>query len=381
MSSSEPPSDDRPDELTDGTGADRQPSSTSDPGRPFTPGPLGPSPPPLVPAPTPADPGPPSGAIPGRPGTGTFTIEGRTAPGLFVVGWLGTLLGLGLIAIAFLSGGSLSARILLVVGLVFLSIGLVAGAGSQGIERRRSTRAYRGPSPILVFVATIPLSLLAAFVLAIPLRALDVDLDGPLAALLSVLIQAALYIGLIRLLVVDTGALTWGEMAVKRFDGTAVRDIAAGALWVVPVIFATGIVARILLAIFPVEPSSPLPPTGTEIGFALSLIAGVLVAPFGEEIMFRAFATTAWVRGMNQANGLVLGALFFAFAHVLTVSGTSAGDAFQLAFVAFAGRLPVAIALGLLFIRRKSMWASFGLHATFNGLLLVIAEVASRAGG
>ncbi len=47
----------------------------------------------------------------------------------------------------------------------------------------------------------------------------------------------------------------------------------------------------------PVQPASPLPPTGTTIGFALSLLAGVVVAPFGEEILFRGFATTAWVRG------------------------------------------------------------------------------------
>jgi membrane protease YdiL (CAAX protease family) len=40
----------------------------------------------------------------------------------------------------------------------------------------------------------------------------------------------------------------------------------------------------------------------------------------------------------------------------------------------------VAFALGLVFIRRRSMWASFGLHATFNGVLLVIAELASRSG-
>jgi membrane protease YdiL (CAAX protease family) len=366
LSWSEPPSDERPDESTDGTAADPPSILTPDPGRPI-----------------PAEPvvsGPPPAPTPGRPGAGTFTIEGRAAPGLFVVGWLATLSGLGLIAIAFLSGGTFAARVLLVIALVLLSVGLVAGAGSQGIERRRSTRPYRGPSPLLVFVATIPLSLLAAFALSIPLRALDVDLDGPLAALLSGLIQAALYIGLIRLLVVDTGALTWAEMGVRRLDVGALRDIAAGALWVVPVIFATGIVARILLAVFPVSPTSPLPPTGTEIGFALSLIAGALVAPFGEEIMFRAFATTAWVRGMNEANGRILGALFFAFAHVLTISGTSAGDAFQLAFVAFAGRLPVAFALGLIFIRRRSMWASFGLHATFNGVLLAIAELASRSG-
>jgi hypothetical protein len=33
----------------------------------------------------------------------------------------------------------------------------------------------------------------------------------------------------------------------------------------------------------------------------------------------------------------------------------------------------------VLFSQRRTMWASFGLHATFNGILLVIAEVASRS--
>jgi membrane protease YdiL (CAAX protease family) len=369
LSSSDSPSDDRPDALTGGPAA-------------------GPPAAPLVPSPRPTDdqlnapPGPPSGSVPGRAGTGTFTIEGRAAPALFVIGWLASLFGFGLVVVAILSGGGIAATIVLLIALVLLSIGLIAAAGSQGIERRtRATSRYRGPSPLLVFVASIPLSVLAVIALSIPLRLLDVDLDGPLAALISVSVQALLYVGLVRLLVVDTGALTWSEMGVQALDIAAFRQMAAGAIWVVPVIFVTGIVAQVLLRVFPVTPSSPLPPTGTAIGFALSLVAGVLVAPFGEEIMFRAFATTAWVRGMNETNGLILGSLFFAFAHVLTVSGTSAGDAFQLAFVAFAGRLPVAFTLGLLFIRRRSMWASFGLHAGFNGVLLVIAEVASGSIG
>ena len=106
-------------------------------------------------------------------------------------------------------------------------------------------------------------------------------------------------------------------------------------------------------------------------------MAGALVAPFGEEILFRGFATTAWVRGMGPRRGLIVGALFFAFAHVLTVSGSSAGDAFELAVVAFVGRIPVALVLGWLFLRRGTIWASFGLHAAFNGLLLVAAELAA----
>jgi membrane protease YdiL (CAAX protease family) len=122
-----------------------------------------------------------------------------------------------------------------------------------------------------------------------------------------------------------------------------------------------------------------LPPTGTAAGFVLSFVAGALVAPFGEEIMFRSFATTAWARGLGARRGLIFGALFFAFAHVVTVTGATAGDAFGLAVVAFAGRIPVAFALGWLFMRRGTIWAPFGLHAAFNGVLLVLAEVAARS--
>ena len=93
-----------------------------------------------------------------------------------------------MIVVGFLSGGSTAATILIVLGLLVLSVGLVAARGSQGIERRaRGRLAYLGPSPFLVFAAAIPISLLAR-----PRRCrsrssrVGVPVDGPLAALLSV---------------------------------------------------------------------------------------------------------------------------------------------------------------------------------------------------
>ena len=315
-----------------------------------------------------------------RPGASIFTIEGRSAPGLFVVGWLATLVGVASIVVAVLSGGGTAAVVLLVVGLILLSVGLIAGAGAQGIERRvRARLPYRGPSPLLVFAAAIPVSVLIGVVISIPLDLLGVPLDGPFGALLSVTIQALVYVALVRLLVVDTGALDWHAMGVGPLDATAFVEMGRGALWAIPVITVTALVSGVLLRLFPVVPVSPLPPTGEPIGFAVSLLAGVIVAPLGEEILFRGFATTAWVRGLGYRRGLVLAALVFAFAHVLTISGTNAGDAFGLAVVGFGARIPVALALGWIFLRRGTVWASFGLHAAFNGILLILAEVASRS--
>lgn len=318
---------------------------------------------------------------PTRPGAGTFTIEGRAAPALFVVGWLATLIGLVAIGVAFLAGGSMGATGLLVAGLAVLSIGLVVGAGGQAIERRsRTDLPYRGPSPFLVFLASVPASVLAIVLIAIPLSVIGVAVDGPVGQLASIALQAVVYAGLIRLLVVDTGALTWAEMGVRRFDRRALGELATGALWASPVILATIPVALVLYQLFPVTPISPLPPTGEPLGFALQLVAGAIIAPIGEELLFRGFATTAWAKTLGERRALVRAALFFAAVHVLTISGTSAGDAFGLAIVGFASRVPVALALGWLFLRRKSIWAPIGLHATFNAILLIIGQLAVRSG-
>jgi membrane protease YdiL (CAAX protease family) len=330
---------------------------------------------------TPPQPEPPA-STPGPPGATTFTIEGRRAPALFVVGWLASLLGLGTIAIALLSGGADLAPVLLLAGLVLLSVGLVAGAGSQGIERRaRGTLAYRGPSPILVVVASIPISLLAVVAIGVPLALIGLEVDGPIGQLASVIAQALIYAGLIRLLVVDTGALSWAEMGVRRLDGRAVGEVLSGVLLALPVIVLTIPVALVLSVIFPVTPVSPLPPTGETAGFAIQLAAGVIVAPIGEELLFRGFATTAWARSFGARRAVIQGGVFFALVHVLTITGNTAGEAAALAVVAFASRLPVALALGWLFLRRGTIWAPIGLHAAFNGLLLILGEVAYRSTG
>ena len=259
-----------------------------------------------------------------------------------------------------------------------LSVGLIAGAGSQAIERRvRAVLPYVGPSPFLVFAASIAISILAVAVAAIPLALVGLPLEGPVAALVSITIQVFVYVALIRLLVVDAGALSWADMGVRRLGLDRLGEIAGGAMWALPVIALTVPVVAIIQAFFPATPPSPLPPTGTAAGFAISLLAGVIVAPFGEELFFRGFATTAWAKAFGARRGIIQAGIMFALAHVLTISGSAAGEAFQQAVVAFGARVPVALALGWIFLRRQSIWASFGLHATFNAILLVLGEAAA----
>src|SRR5512142_2524067 len=88
-------------------------------------------------APAPDGLGTPGAPIPtGPPGAATFSLEGRAAPGLYFVGWLGTILGLALLLVALLSGGQIAGVVLALIGVVLLSVGLVSAAGAQALQRR-----------------------------------------------------------------------------------------------------------------------------------------------------------------------------------------------------------------------------------------------------
>ena len=71
--------------------------------------------------------------------------------------------------------------------------------------------------------------------------------------------------------------------------------------------------------------------------------------------------------------------IVFVLAHVLLVGGDSFGEALKLAFVAGVVRIPVAFALGWIYVRTGSLWSSIGLHGTFNGILIILAELGAAA--
>jgi membrane protease YdiL (CAAX protease family) len=298
-----------------------------------------------------------------------------------VVGWLASLLGFGIVIVGY-QANSMAGHVLLTLGVAILSIGVLAGAGSQAVERKaKGTEPYTGASPVFIFAASIPIAYLGAVLLGAFMEASGGQVPGPVAELILITIQGGAYIAVIALLVVGAGALTWREIGFRPGLRQAIEDLAWGALFAGPVVGLTIVVTAVLVAIFRVTPESPLPPTGSTAGLLLHLLAGAVVAPIAEETLFRGVATTAWVRSLGVRAGIIRGALFFAFAHVLLIGGSTVMEAFAIAFVAFVGRLPIALVLGWLFVRRGSIYASIGLHATFNGFLLVFAEVATRSIG
>ncbi len=304
----------------------------------------------------------------------TFSLEGRRAPGLYLAGWLASILGAPLLLVAVVSGvAGPGALVLTIAGSLLLGLGLLAAAGAQAIERAGPVDlAYRGPSPLLVFGASIPLSILAA----IPLILLGIDVTSPAATLTAIVQIDVIWLVLIGLTVVGPRAMRWAEIAagiVDRGPTQILGDVAAGALTALPVLLATAVLGQLLVLIFGVIPEAPLPPSRDTAGLVVNLITAAAIAPLGEEIFYRGFATGAWARSVGPRAAIVRGGLFFAVAHILTLGGTDFGHAAAAAMVAFAVRIPVGLTLGWIFLARRSLPASIALHATFNGVLVLLA--------
>lgn len=320
---------------------------------------------------------------PSVPGGSIFTLEGRAAPGLYLVGWLASIMGGAILLVAVSAGIAGPVGFGLVLGGTgLLGLGLVSAAGSQGIERRsRGTPGFEGPSPVLVFAATLPITVLLVLVTLVPATALGLPSDSPLATFLSLVLTAMVYIGLVRLLVIGPGALRWADMGLDRPRRLVAEDVAWSAMLALPVILVTSVVGAVLIRVIGSTPDSPLPPVHGDVDLAFNLLAAAVIAPIGEEVFFRGFTTSAWVRSFGEGSAIVRSGIFFAVAHVLTVGGSSFGDAFGRAIVAFVGRLPVSFTLGWVYVRRRSLYASIALHATFNGLLVILGEIAARSVG
>jgi membrane protease YdiL (CAAX protease family) len=262
-------------------------------------------------------------------------------------------------------------------GLAIATLGMVLLGGSQAIERRAAGAAYAGPSPVLVFLVVLAASQLAGFVVGFPLSLIATGIPRPLGDLLAVIVQAGVFVGVLRFMVVGAEAMRWSDMGLERGLAMAARAMLGGAVFAGPVVLVTAILAAAAAQLVGVVPASPLPPTGTVPGLALHLLAGAVIAPAAEELLFRGFALTAWRRTVGAPGAIARSSIAFVLAHVLFVGGDGFREAGSLAFVAGVARVPVAIALGWLYVRTGSLWGPIGLHAAYNAILIVIGEAAA----
>ena len=272
------------------------------------------------------------------------------------------------------SGGGSGAAFAFVLGVAGIALGLTAGAGSQALQRRADGADFAGPSPVLVFAAAFVLTLVASFAIG----ALDIVPDGSPAVVVSVAISAVLSIGLVGLVVVSPGALSWREMGLRLpapGEGSVAGDVAWGMALAVPALFVGTFLAAVLVGLLGVTPEPTIPVARDAGGLGMNLLAAAVIAPLWEELFFRGFTTTAWARTAGARAAIVRGAIFFALIHVVTLVGSDFGTSVRLALIAFTVRLPVALLLGWVFLRRRTLVAPIVLHATYNAIPIVLVAL------
>lgn len=319
--------------------------------------------------------GPPLGSV--------FSVSGRPAPGLYAGAWLATFAGIGLIAVAFAaasSGNGSGAGLFAALAFASFFGAAVLAGGYQAIVRRatRDAALYRGPSPFLLFGAVFAGA--SAVATSIALSGVAESLTDADRVRVSVVIAGVLYVALVWLLVVREGALSWAEMGwptVAARRGRAAVAFLYGAVLAAPIVVLTVLLGALLVAFFQVSPPALLPIPSTPGEWIVDIAVAVVLAPLGEELFFRGFAQTAWSRDLGWRAGLVRAAVFFALIHAISSTGSDFSEGLRLAVVATLARLPVALTLGWVFHRAGSIAAPLGLHATFNGLTLVVAAVAT----
>lgn len=323
------------------------------------------------------DPAPPSGP----PGARTFSIEGRAAPGLYVGGWFLGLVGALLIVLAVFDAAGAAAIVFAGAALVALVVAFSAACGYQLVARSsRPEGTYRGPSPLLLLGFVLALSTLVE--LCIGLTGV-VEERPTLTFLLAVLIPAAVYLTAVHLFAVRGGAMTWSGIARLR-PGPPVHRLgdwlvgaAAGISLVLPVLIGSAA----LTAILGTAPDSSLPRlTGAVDGLVIALGA-VLIAPVGEEIFFRGFVYSAWRLDLGVTAAIRRSAILFAAVHVLNVAVSPqdplASIGAQL-LIQFLIIVPAGLLLAFMY-ERRGLAASLGAHMAYNGGLLFLAALATRA--
>ncbi len=317
---------------------------------------------------------------------GLLQLAGREAPALYVIGLLATVVG----ASALVAGIAGAGVALVILALLLIGVGGIALSGASALQRRVDTPAagWRGPGPLAIFWTTIPWALLAQLLVAALLTALGAAtaLSTPLGTLALAVASNLATVLIVGLVVVGSGAVRWRDLILAtpaaspktlpppdRRGGLA-GDLFWGVALALPILSAAGLFATLVMNGTGLSAPVVLPPSLNAVDLAANVLTAGLIAPIGEELLYRGVIAQAWARQSSARRAILFSAIVFAFAHTLTVGGTSVGDAASVAVVAFAVRLPLGIALGWLWIRRRSLVATIALHASYN--LAIVAVVA-----
>jgi uncharacterized protein len=289
-------------------------------------------------------------------------------PGLLLaiggaVGVVGALVAVELDRLRAVDVDAITLGLVLLLGALAFVVGLVYVAIRQvRIRRVLPPERYRGPS---VFVLLV-LALVIGNVLTAPFisDALAIQTgQGEVTLLGSAVILVAAQLGLLLvgwLFVVRPRALA-GLASLPGRDPAGA--IIAGLSWGVLAWLGSSIVLY-LVSLLLTQLGQPPPVGPAEQAIALLepwlvVLAIVVFAPIAEELFFRGIVFNAWLREAGRRRAYVGSAALFAVIHFSLVS-----------------LLPIfllGLALAWVYQRTGSLLASIAMHATVNGISVIVA--------
>lgn len=318
---------------------------------------------------------------------GLLQLAGREAPALHVIGLIATVVGASAL-VAGIAGAGVG---LAMIALALIGIGGIALSGASALQRRVDTpvAGWRGPGPLAIFWTTIPWALLAQVLLAAIFTAVGAATipSTPLGTLALAAASNVATMLIIGLVVVGSGAVRWRDLVLAtpaaspstlpqpdRRGGLG-GDLLWGVALALPILTVAGLFATLVMNSTGLSAPVVLPPAMSAVDLAANVLTAGIIAPIGEELLYRGVIAQAWARQSSARRAILFSAIVFAFAHTLTVGGTSVGDAASIAAVAFLVRIPLGIALGWLWIRRRSLIATIALHAAYNLAIVAVAAL------
>lgn len=158
-----------------------------------------------------------------------------------------------------------------------------------------------------------------------------------------------------------------------------VKNFGMGMLtWVIvfPLVIAVSQLCSMILVLIQKQPSEQIAvrflksTMNNPVVFLVTIVFVVLIIPAIEEIIFRGFLQNYLAKFFGRIGGVIICSLIFAFFHFSMLQGWGNLEivASLFAFSCFAG---------FVYFRQESLFASIGLHATFNGVNILLMSLAS----
>ena len=306
---------------------------------------------------------------------GAFSLEGRPAPALYLLGWLLSAIGFGLIFIAIQSEQPVGS-LLLLVAVAILGFGFFSAAGYQIVARsRRPEPFFRGASPALILGIQIILSV----VFSLPISLTGISVTDPPGFLLASVALFLAYLVVVWAFGFRTSAIRWRDLGLwpRPNTGRVLGDVGTGAfasllLWPI-----TTTLLFVLSVLLNSEAAEIVPPPTSVLDVLFLALGAAILVPIGEELLFRGYSVTAWLKDLGPRAALIRSTVFFAFAHILNLQASTFEAGLRQAILTVVVIAPVGLVLGWLFVRRGII-ASIAGHVTFNGIAVVLLTLSQQ---